>query len=372
MGLKIVTAATVVLLVMGIGLPAAGEIGPEPVLPVRGFAIGAPHPDRVGDFIDFIEGVLVPANVNTLVLRVDYNFQYRSHPELRDEQALSKRDIRKILTVCRKGGIRVIPQVNLLGHQSWESKLGNLLRVYPQFDETPWIDLPESYEWPNDDGLYCKSYCPLHPGVHDVVFALVDEIVEAFEADAFHAGMDEAFYIGMDGCPRCAGRNRAELFAREVTLVRNHLARRGVELWIWGDRLIDGATTGIGMWEASMNNTHRAIDLIPKDVVINDWHYERADPTAAYFAAKGFTVITCPWKLAGTAKTQIDDMLRNRENSTPEMRERFAGVMQTIWSDTGDFLDQYRGRAPKVENEHGGDPIECTKTLFSEFSKLAN
>ena len=33
----------------------------------------------------------------------------------------------------------------------------------------------EAYEWPNPDGLYCKSYCPLHPEVHDVVFALVDE-----------------------------------------------------------------------------------------------------------------------------------------------------------------------------------------------------
>lgn len=36
---------------------------------------------------------------------------------------------------------------------------------------------------------------------------------------------------------------------------------------IWGDRLIDGKTTGIGAWEASMNNTYRAIDLIPKDVL---------------------------------------------------------------------------------------------------------
>ncbi len=370
--LKTAVAVSVVVTLIGMGPPEAEAADSESWLPVRGFAIGAPPPDRVEDFVDFIERELVPNNVNTLVLRVDYNFQYRSHPELRDEQALSKRDVRKIVKVCRKRGIRLIPQLNLLGHQSWESRLGNLLRVYPQFDETPWIDLPENYEWPNDDGLYCKSYCPLHPGVHDVVFALVDEIVEAFEANAFHAGMDEVFYIGMEGCPRCAGRDRAELFAGEVALVRNHLARRGVELWIWGDRLIDGATTGIGMWEASMNNTHRAVDLIPKDVVINDWHYERADPTAAYFAAKGFTVVTCPWKLGDAAKTQIDDMLRNRKNSTTEMRDRFAGVMQTIWSDTDQFLDEYWERAPKTPNMFGGDPVECTKTVFSEFSKLAN
>ena len=182
--------------------------------------------------------------------------------------------------------------------------------------------------------------------------------------------MDEVFYIGMERCPRCRGRDKAELFAGEVTRIRNHLARSGVELWIWGDRLIDGTKTGIGEWEASMNSTHRAIDLIPRDVVINDWHYERADPTVPYFAAKGFTVVTCPWKLADVAVHQIEDMVRWRGSSTPEMRDRFAGVMQTIWSSADDFLDQYFGRVPPVENEHGGDPVVCAKTVLREFKML--
>jgi hypothetical protein len=229
-----------------------------------------------------------------------------------------------------------------------------------------------TYEWPNTDGLYCKSYCPLHPKVHEVVFAVVDELVKVFKADAFHAGMDEVFYIGMDRCPRCRGRDRAELFAGEVTRIRNHLARSGVELWIWGDRLLDGVSTGIGEWEASMNSTHRALDLIPRDVVINDWHYERADPTAAYFAAKGFTVVTCPWRFSDVATIQIEDMIRFRRNSTAGMRDRFAGVMQTIWSPTGEFLDQYLDRVPvpPVENNRGGDPIACTKTVLEQFKNL--
>ncbi len=58
-------------------------------------------------------------------------------------------------------------------------------------DETPDVKMPEKYVWPNDDGLYCKSYCPLHPELHKVVFTVVDEICDVFEADAFHAGMDE-------------------------------------------------------------------------------------------------------------------------------------------------------------------------------------
>ncbi len=131
--------------------------------------------------------------------------------------------------------------------------VNNLLRVYPEFDETPGVKMPEKYQWPNPDGLYCKSYCPLHPELHPIVFALVDEICEVFESDAFHAGMDEVFCIGDEKCPRCAGRDKAELFAGEVNLICNHVALKNRRLWIWGDRLIDGKTTGMGMWEASMN-----------------------------------------------------------------------------------------------------------------------
>ncbi|MFB9293794.1 hypothetical protein [Persicitalea jodogahamensis] len=78
------------------------------------------------------------------------------------------------MAVCRKHGIELIPQVNLLGHQSADSHVKTLLEVYPEFDETPHVKMPEKYEWPNADGLYCKSYCPLHPDVHKVVFDMVD------------------------------------------------------------------------------------------------------------------------------------------------------------------------------------------------------
>ena len=345
------------------------QTGLDAVLPVRGLAIAAPQPEHVDEFIDFIREVLIPRKLNTLVLRVDYNYQYESHPELRNEDALSKADVKKLVAACREGDIRIIPQLNLLGHQSWAASLGNLLQHYPEFDETPHVDMPEDYQWPNDDGLYCKSYCPLHPDVHDVVFALVDELLEVFEADAFHAGMDEVFYLGDDRCPRCAGRDKAELFAGEVTRIHHHLAAQDKELWIWGDRLLDGKTTGLGMWEASMNQTYRAIDLIPKDVVINDWHYTRAAPTAPYFATKGFRVVTCPWRLADVATEQLNQMLLYREHATPEMKDRFAGMMQTVWSGAKTFMDQYHGRISS-ENSRGGDQVATFKALFEEIGKL--
>lgn len=347
-----------------------GQSPLDSLIPVRGVCIAAPRGDGLARFVTFISEELSTKRVNTLILRVDYGYQYSSHPELVGENALSAADVKKIVAACKKAGITLIPQINLLGHQSWHSSLSKLLEVYPEFDETPHISLPEEYSWPNEDGLYCKSYCPLHPGVHAIVFELVDEILDVFESDHFHAGMDEVFYIGDANCPRCGGKDKAELFAGEVVRIRNHLASRNKKLWIWGDRLIDGKTTGIGMWEASMNNTHRAIDLIPKDVVICDWHYERPDQTPVYFAAKGFDVVTCPWRNPAVAAKQLELLLDNRESSTPVMKRRFRGVLQTIWTSADNFLDMYYGKKPHEDPD--GDQIATFHRLFEEIGKLNN
>jgi hypothetical protein len=198
------------------------------------------------------------------------------------------------------------------------------------------------------------------------VFDLVDEICEVFEADAFHAGMDEVFYIGEKQCPRCSGRDKAELFAGEVRTIRDHLAVKGIKLWMWGDRLLDGKTTGLGEWEASFNNTFRAVDMIPKDVVICDWHYERPDQTPVYFAMKGLNVVTCPWRNPANAILQVQDMIRFRNHSTPEMKDRFMGMVQTIWSGTGQFLNEFYNKEKKTS---GNSQAECFKALFGEILK---
>ncbi len=341
----------------------------DELLPVRGLCIAAPQRRQIDEFAEFIHKELAPRNVNTLILRVDYNYQYTSRPELADPSGLGKDDVKKLVQVCRTNQIRLIPQINLLGHQSWQRATGKLLQVYPEFDETPWIESPEKYKWPNPDGFYCRSYCTLHPKVHEVLLPLMDEICEVFETDAFHAGMDEVFYIGESKCPRCGGKDKAELFAGEVTRIHDHLRDNGRQLWIWGDRLLDGKTTGLGEWEASLNDTHRAVDLIPKDVFICDWHYDRAEPTAVYFAMKGFNVATCPWNVPAVGVHQLQDTLRFRQESNKTMRPRFQGMIQTVWSDTGSFMRDVSNQRQKDEAREKSAP-RCFIRLFEEIHAL--
>ena len=356
------------LLIASLSYSACGQNKLDTLLPLRGFCIALPSPDNLDEFINFIKTELAPRNVNTLVLRVEYKYKFKSHPELIDTLALSKREVRKILKVCRENNIKVIPLIDLLGHQSGSRGPGKLLKVYPQFDETPMPKVPDTAKVVMN-GFNMKSYCPLHPDVHTVVFDVVDEICDVFDSEAFHAGMDEVFDLGNDKCPRCAGRDKAELFAGEVHTIRDHLALKGRKMWMWGDRLLDGRTIGLGRWEGSYINTHRAIDMIPKDVVICDWHYERPDLTAAYFAMKGLSVMTCPWRNPGSAVMQVEDMVRFRQNSSKQMSPRFLGVMHTVWSGVGVFLDGFYGRT--IDEKSGENtPWNAFRKMYDRIGEL--
>jgi hypothetical protein len=338
-------------------------------LPVQGLSIAAPSVEGTDLFIRFIEKELAPAHINLLILRVDWNYSYESHPELSFPNSLKKSDVKKIVEVCKKYNIRIVPHINLLGHQSWAKTTAPLLREYPEFDETPHINTENYSGWPNPDNLYCKSYCPLHPDVHKIIFAVVDELMDVFEADYFHAGMDEVFYIGNDRCPRCAGRDKSELFAGEVTRIHDHLAQKNRRLMIWGDRLLDGETSGLGEWEASMNDTYRAIDKIPRDVFICDWHYDRPDLTSVYFAIKGFDVAACPWRKPEVAFVQLNDLIHFREISTPEVSRHFQGIISTVWSGADSFIEKYY----HSENENPSESEAVTlKGLLSKFKEMTN
>ncbi|WP_220377732.1 MULTISPECIES: hypothetical protein [unclassified Arenibacter] len=114
----------------------------QSIFEVKGLCIAAPDPDGVSEFVKFIDEELGPNGINTLILRVDFNYAYESRPELRGNDPLSKQQVKELVAAAKKHNINLIPQVNLLGHQSWAEKTNKLLEVYPEFDETPHVKIP--------------------------------------------------------------------------------------------------------------------------------------------------------------------------------------------------------------------------------------
>jgi hypothetical protein len=116
-----------------------------------------------------------------------------------------------------------------------------------------------------------------------------------------------------------------------------------------------------------MNQTYRAIDLIPKEVFICDWHYERADLTPVYFAMKGLDVATCPWRKPEVALTQLNDIIQFRKNAPEEMAQHFRGIIETVWSGADSFLKSYYD--PETYTQTESDAVTLKK-LMEEYKKM--
>jgi hypothetical protein len=246
---------------------------------------------------------LAEMGVNVIILEVNYGFRFESYPKLRaGKEPITPEGAGKFAAICKKHGIRLIPQFQCLGHQSWKANTFPLLTVYPEFDLTPGA-------FPQNKGIYCREWDPLNPKVNEVVFKLIDEILDAFKADAFHVGMDEVFLLGSEQSPSTKGKDPAKLFAKAVNDLHQHLVKdRKVEMLMWGDRLFDGKKYNWGKWEAAKNGTAPALEMIPKDIILCPWHYElkEAYPSIPLFVDKGFRVLPAGWHKLDASKALIE------------------------------------------------------------------
>lgn len=279
-----------------------------------------------GDQLDKLKAQLpklAALGVNRLVVQVDYHFDFQSHPELRDPSYITRAQAREFTEAARALGIQVIPELDCLGHQSWGKTTLPLLAKYPQFDETPG-------QYPGNRGIYCRSWCPQSPGLNQIVFSLIDELTDAFEADAFHVGMDEVFIMADDHCPRCHGEDPAVLFARAVNDLHGHIVgERKLTMLMWGDRFLDAKTMHYGRYESATNGTARAVDLVPKDIIVCDWHYRKQTnyPSVPFLLQKGFRVWPSGFEPLAAAQALSRFSLAQRKQNP-----RVIGYLATTWS----------------------------------------
>lgn len=318
---------------------------------IKGIVLTAPLRKEVDDVVAFIDGYLAPHGCNLIVMQVRYRYQFQLHPECWGYDPLSREDVKKLVAVCRKHNIRLVPKMNLHGHQSGlhntptdgilhghESAIPDfrdgLLRAYPELDEMP----------DEKAVFYSRSLCMTHPLVRPIVYDLMDELVDVFEADAIHIGCDEVFHIGV--CPQCAKHSKAELLANWITDLHDHMSARGVEVLMWADRLISSKETGYNMYEACENDTEAARYMIPKDVILCDWHYneQAAYPSVDIFADAGFKMLLCPMRVKEFADRFFD-------YAKAHDKGHVLGFLMTTWFGSGELArHMLYGEAPKWQH----------------------
>jgi len=285
-----------------------------------------------------------------IMLGMTGHFAYRTHPEAAEPDSIDAADARRLAHLAGERGIELTPEYNCLGHQSFRDKPNALLRAHPEFNEAPDMDMSRF----KFDNFY--SWCPNRPEVYPIVFDLMDELLDAFQASKLHVGMDEVFVLGE--CPRCKGVPNAHLFAKAVNDLHSHLAgKRGVEMMMWGDRLLP-PSTGFSMWERSNNDTEGAIDLIPKDIIICDWHYEVMDhgdyPSVRYLQDKGFRVLPAGWNEEPAVQRLI-------EVSRRDATDKMLGYLATTWVPVSDLVAALAGEQPESRNGNLPKVVSCVR-----------
>ncbi len=180
---------------------------------------------------------------------------------------LLQEEVRELVAYCRARMIEVVPEVQSLSHCDY------LVIPHREIAEIP-------------EDPYPDSYCPSNPKSYELLFDVLDEVVDVFRPKMVNIGHDEWYTPCY--CPACRKRDAAELLAEDVTRIHDHLASKGIATEMWGDKLLDAHTPdGRGQGGAfrivenystsevynTMPATWRAVGMIPKDVRIGNWYW---------------------------------------------------------------------------------------------------
>ena len=287
-----------------------GEISPchvedAPFCEFRGVHLFLPAPDRMDYAKRLIKYILSPMGYNYIIMEIAGAMRFESHPEINEafleanrrstagewptfphgsvggRQIVEQDDIRDLCDYARAYGIEIIPEIQSLGHVQF------MTQAYPEIAERP-ADAPTRETTderladipPNE--FYAHCYCPSNPQSYEILFDLIDEIVDVFRPARYvHMGHDEVYQIGV--CPVCRERDPADLFAEDVLCIHDYLASMGLTMMMWSDML----------QPVTKYKTPSAISMIPRDIVMLDfiWYFHTDLDIEDNLLSRGFEVI---------------------------------------------------------------------------------
>ncbi|MEK6794527.1 MAG: family 20 glycosylhydrolase [Spirochaetota bacterium] len=291
-------------LIRAYGAVPACTIEDHPLMQIRGIHLGLPSRAEIPFMKRLIDTVLVPMRYNTIFLQITAGMQFDKRPEINkawlnankkaasgewppvphgpmiaDGGVLSKDDVRGIVDYAKSFGLEVIPEIQSLGHVQY------LTMTYPDIAERAERTADNAdivKEDARPDEFYPHCYCPSNEKSYEIIADVIDEIIDVVRPSQYvHMGHDEVYTIGV--CPRCKGKDAADLFAMHVTRMHDYLAKKGLRMMMWSDML----------QPITAYKTPPAIDRIPKDIVMLDfiWYFHMDKDLEDGLLSKGFQVM---------------------------------------------------------------------------------
>ncbi|BBI36349.1 glycoside hydrolase family 20 zincin-like fold domain-containing protein [Cohnella abietis] len=229
----------------------------EPSFPIRGFMLDVsrnkmPTLTTLYHFVD----MMAELKLNHLQLYFEgVTFSWPSFVEhSRDTSTLTAEEIMKLDMYCEDRCIELAPMLNTFGHQEgWLTKEAfNHLAECPDGFTAPW-----GYQKPN-------TFNPLDEGTTSFFTKLIDELAPHFSSVYFNACCDETFELGLGKSKEhCDKVGVGQVYLDYVLKMYELLKARGKTMMLANDIIL---------------KYESFIPLLPKDIVILEWGYERDHP----------------------------------------------------------------------------------------------
>lgn len=278
------------------------KIDDKPSKSLRGFHMYLPAAESIAYTKRLFRYVLLPLGYNTIFVEFAGGMRFDRHPEISEGwleantramaglqpklphselaggRLLEKQQVSDLLDYAREYGFEIVPEVQSLGHVQY------ITYAHPELAERAEIDKKVNDERAEDarpSNFYAHCYCPSNEKSYEIIFDLIDEIIEVAKPKRYvHIGHDEVYHLGL--CPKCKGTPHDVLYSRHVNRLYNYLKTKGLGTVIWSD-MIQPVTA---------YQTAGAINMIPKDVLCLDfiWYFHLDKDIETNLLEAGFTV----------------------------------------------------------------------------------
>ncbi len=314
------------------------EISHEDFCQMRGVHFGLPNKNQIDFLKNMVKYVFVPGHYNMAFIEVGAGLKYDKFPEINRAWTLwnekyengegpepvhykfvskypwEKSEVRELCEFFKAYGIEVVPEVQSLGHTQYityaHPEMVEKTRDYTEKNDT---DLNVADAIPTGD-YHCM--CPNHPEYYNVIFGVLDEVIEAFRPERFvHMGHDEAVNIGK--CSRCTGKERGDIFAKEVNTLNQYVKGKNLRMMIWSDMLQD-----------EYYAAPKAIDKLDKDIIMLDfvWYFHTEDDIEDRLLSRGFNVMM--GNMYSSHYTRFEKRIR---------KEGMVGAEVSTWSECSEL-----------------------------------
>ncbi len=292
----------------GRAVPAC-VIQDRPALALRGLSddISRGQVSTQNDFERLVR-FLARYKMNLYMPYLEDMFALKSHPDFgAGRGALTAAEVQSLAAFCAGLHVRLVPAFQTLGHYD------NYL-----------LD-PDNFPLAEFPGAQCLS--PAVPEIYPFLGQALSELCAAFPDSFVNVGCDETWDIGRGKSRAWVRReNLAAVHAAHYRKVHDQVRSLGRSMLMYGDIILNNPK----ILEAG---------VLPRDIVIVDWHYESAAdyPSVAKFRAAGFKVLVSPglsnwsrfYPFWGTALDNIQNMTR------AGLREGALGALTSSWCDFG-------------------------------------